>query len=86
MAVVLETFDGEARWSSHELGQVAVVDPVYFSMTGQATFPFPLGPMERQDAIDCGFELLEGEMTLILLHQRMKVHLMNYPFSLRPSG
>ncbi len=45
MAAVLETIDGASRWSSHELELVAVADPGYSSMTGQA--PFPLGPMER---------------------------------------
>jgi hypothetical protein len=85
MAAVLEIFDVAARWSSHELGLVAVADPGYSSKTGQATFPLPLGPMERLDASDCGFELLGEETTLILLHQRMKGHQMNCPFFLRPS-
>ncbi len=47
MAAVLEIFDGAARWSSHELELVAVADPGYSSMTGEATFPLPLGPTER---------------------------------------
>ncbi len=86
MAAVLEIFDVAARWSSHELKLVAVADPGYSLMTGQATFPLPLGPMERYDAIHCGFELLEGEMILILLHPRMKGHQTNCPFFLCPSG
>ncbi len=86
MAAVIEIFDVAARWSSHELELVAVADPGYSSMTGQATFPLPLGPMERRDASDCGFELLEGETMLILLHPRMKGHQMNCPFFVRPSG
>jgi hypothetical protein len=47
MAAVLETFDGAASWSSHEPELAAIADPGYSSMTGQATFPLPLGPMER---------------------------------------
>ncbi len=72
MAAVLEIFDGAVRWSSHDLELVAVAGPGYFSRTGQATFPLPLGPMERQDASNCGFELPVGVKILILLHQRMK--------------
>ncbi len=52
MVAVLEIFDGAARWSSHEPELVAVVDPGNSSTTGKATFPFPLGPMERKDASD----------------------------------
>jgi hypothetical protein len=47
MAAVLEIFDVAVRWSSHELELVAVADPGYSSTIGQATFPFPLGSMER---------------------------------------
>ncbi len=86
MAAVLEICDEAARWSSHELELVAVADPGYSSMIGQATFPLLLGPMERYDASDCGFELLEGETILMLLHPRMKGHQMNCQFFLRPSG
>ncbi len=85
MADVLKIFDGAARWSSHESELVAVADPGYSSMTGEATFPFPLGPMERWDASDCRFELLVGETILILPHQRMKEHKTNCKLFLRPS-
>ena len=85
MAAVLEIFDVAARWSSHELGLVAVADPGYSSTTGQATFPLPLGPMERLDASDCGFELLVGVMTLTLLHPRMKELQKNCQIFVHPS-
>ncbi len=50
MAAALETSDWAAILRSQEPELVAVVVPEYSSMICKATFPLPLGPMERWDA------------------------------------
>ncbi len=60
MAAVIRTSDEAARRTSHEPELVAVFVSECSAMIEEATFPLPLGPMERWDESDCGFELLVG--------------------------
>jgi hypothetical protein len=74
METAVLTSERAARWMSRESEPAAAVSHGYSSMTAEVSFPLPLGPMERWDASNCGFDLQVEGMKSILLLQRMKVH------------